>query len=236
MKNTKNLISSASGIAKWHLPAMIIVFCSAFTNAQETDLTPSFKQAIEISPLRLFDGTFQMSYDRKVSDKWSINMSGQGTYASENGYGKMYLESQKNVLSYTIGDMYFSPRMITGFGAGIEGRNYLRSRSGLPLGLYAAPYLSYRKVWMTSTSYSWENDKPVEKDHTRNLDIFSGGVLLGGRLGVIKKIYSVDFSAGAGIRFSKYSDENHFTRFRTMKALDYSGVLPTASLKIGILK
>ena len=75
----------------------------------------SLKYSIELSPVRLFEGNFQLAYDIAIKDKFSINIIGLGTYASRGGYGDIYLNSQKEALSFNFGGNYYSPRMITGF-------------------------------------------------------------------------------------------------------------------------
>ncbi|MBI2968002.1 MAG: hypothetical protein HYY40_09335 [Bacteroidetes bacterium] len=225
---------------KFYLPFLLLagtILFSSFAAAQDGAPVPQFKQAIEVNPLRLFDGSFQLSYDRKISDNWSLLFSGIGTYASEGGYGGNYLKSQEdNLAFYDNSGNWYSPSLITGFGATIQARNYLYTWSQLPAGLYAAPYLMYRKVWITNTTSYWNEGTLMQDDKIKNLDVFSGGVLLGGRIGVFKNIYSIDFNFGAGLRLAKYTDEKNFTRFKRWTSLDYSGVLPTAGISIGILK
>jgi len=38
------------------------------------------------------------------------------------------------------------------------------------------------------------------------------------------------------LRLSKYFRESHFTKYKKWNNIDYSGVLPTAGISIGILK
>lgn len=196
----------------------------------------SLKYSIELSPVRLLQGNFQLAYDIAIKDKFSINIIGLGTYASRGGYGGGYLKFQEDALSFDFKGSYYSPTMITGFGLAVQFRHYLLPNADAPVGLYVAPYISYRKVWITSETSFWDGEKYVTKDKIRNLDIFSAGVLIGGRLAVIKNIFSIDIYAGAGLKLSKYTDESKFTRFKKIRDLDFSGVTPTIGLSIGILK
>lgn len=219
------------------------LFCTAFIIVSVIVLSnrvyasgDSLKHSIELSPVRLLEGSFQLTYDIAIKDKFSINITGLGTYASRGGYGNIYLNSQKEALSFDYYGNYYSPRMITDFGLAVQLRHYLLPNVDAPVGLYVAPYISYRKVWLTSEANVWDGEKYIIKDKIRNLDIFSAGVLVGGRLAVIKKIFSIDIYAGAGLKLSKYTDESKFTRFKKIRDLDFSGVTPTIGLSIGILK
>jgi len=177
-----------------------------------------------------------LAYDIRIKDNFSINIAGLGTYASKSGFGKGYMEFQNDALSFTSKGNLYSPQQITGWGVMIQPRHYLLPNANAPIGLYAGPYLMYRKVWITSETTVCDSVGCTPKDTVRNLNIFAGGVLIGGRLGVVKNIFSIDFYVGAGIKLSKYKDESKFTRFRKVKDLDFSGVTPTIGLSIGILK
>ena len=196
----------------------------------------SLKYSIELSPIRLLNGNFQLTYDIAIKEKFSISITGLGTYASRGGYGDNYLKNQEGALSFIDQGLFYSPKMITGFGIMVQPRHYLLPNVDAPVGLYVAPYFSYRKVWITSEAYVWEGDQYITKDKIRNLDIFSAGVLIGGRLGVIKNLFSIDIYGGAGLKLSKYTDDSNFTRYKRIWDLDYSGVTPTIGLSIGILK
>ena len=49
-------------------------------------------------------------------------------------------------------------------------------------------------------------------------------------------VLSVDIHIGGVLRLSKYYRESHFTKYKKWNNIDYSGVLPTAGISIGILK
>ena len=93
----------------------------------------------------------------------------------------------------------------------------------------------YRKIFIEGIEYYWENNEYKEQIIKQNLDVFSTGVTLGYQLH-ISNMLSVDIFAGGVIRLSKYVNENSFTKFKEWNNIDYSGVLPTAGIKIGILQ
>ena len=203
------------------------------TNENNSD---SIKTTIELSPLQLFTATFQLDIERAIKNNFSLNISFSGTYGSKGGYGDKYLAVQEDNVSFVDNGYYYSPQMITGWGAAVQGRNYLNKNANAPLGIYAAPYLSFREVWLTSENYYYLNDAGIQKDITKELYIMGGGVVVGDRIALISKMFSLDFFVGAGLRLSKYADEDNFTRYKKWTSLDYSGVLPNAGIRIGILK
>jgi hypothetical protein len=110
-------------------------------------------------------------------------------------------------------------------------------KQNAPAGLYAAPQLIYRRMWITGNymEYDEEEEDWVEKEITRHLNVFAGGVILGAKLPFMK-VLTVDVFIGGNIRLSKYNDEKGFTRYKDWYNIDFSGVYPTAGIGIGILK
>lgn len=200
-----------------------------------------FKSAFKLNPTRLFEGTFQLSYERALKNNFSIDFSALGTYMSSNGWGSGYMKDQvfyaydnelENYISY-------NGRVISGWGVALQARNYLLPRIGskmnAPHGLYASPQLMYRKTWITGYTTEWVDSTWVEKTVKQNLDVFAIGVIIGGKFSIYKVI-CVDIFIGGAWRFSKYTNEKELTRNKRWNNIDYSGVLPTTGITIGILK
>lgn len=209
----------------------------------ESEFMPEYKSAIMLDPLRLMEGTFHISYERIINDKFSINVSGMGTYATEQGISSLYFANQ--ALSYfdKITNAYrtYEGEVMAGGGLSVQVRNYLlenyNPKQKAPAGLYAAPQLMYRRMWITGNymEYEEEEDEWVEKEITQHLNVFAGGVILGIKLPVMK-VLTVDLFVGGNIRLSKYNDEKGFTKYKDWFNIDFSGVFPTAGIGIGILK
>jgi hypothetical protein len=81
-------------------------------------------------------------------------------------------------------------------------------KQNAPAGLYAAPQLMYRRMWITGNYMEYEEEEEdwVEKEITRHLNVFAGGVILGAKLPFMK-VLTVDVFIGGNIRLSKYNDE-----------------------------
>ena len=131
------------------------------------------------------------------------------------------------------------PRNITGLGGCVKGKNYLFSKINpekkAPLGLYAAPQLMYRRIWITGNKLVLEDDEWVEKEITQYLNVFAGGVILGTKISFMK-VLAVDLYVGGNIRLCKYDNESGFTKYKGSKNIDYSGITPTVGISVGILK
>jgi len=209
----------------------------------EPEFVPQYRSAIMLDPLRLMEGTFHISYERIINDKFSINVSGMGTYATEQGISSLYFANQALSFFNEKTDTYstYEGEVMAGGGLSVQVKNYLLAnynpKQKAPAGLYAAPQLMYRRMWITGNymEYEEEEDEWVEKEITQHLNVFAGGVILGIKLPVMK-VLTVDMFVGGNIRLSKYNDEKGFTRYKDWFNIDFSGVFPTAGIGIGILK
>ncbi len=200
-----------------------------------------FKSAYKLNPARIFEGTFQLSYERALKNNFSIDFSAMGTYMSSQGWGSGYLKDQNFMAFDNASEDYISynGRVISGWGVALQARNYLLPRIGseikAPYGLYASPQLMYRKTWITGYTTEWEDTTLVEKTVKQNLDVFAIGVIFGGKFSIYKVI-CMDIFIGGAWRFSEYTNEKELTRNKRWSNIDYSGVLPTAGITIGIMK
>jgi len=208
--------------------------------SEDTTLKP-FTQAICFSLNRIFEGTMQLSYEKAIKKNISLDFSILGTYVTKEGFGRGYLESQQFAYSdaATNSYIYFNGNMLRSIGGMFRLKNYLLTRvnahSKAPVGLYAAPQLMYRRVWVTGNQYIYDYYFAPSKEITRNLDIMQGGVILGSKF-TLAKVLCVDVYLGGVMRLSKYYNEKTFTKYKRWHNIDYSGILPTAGINIGILK
>ncbi|MDX2415463.1 MAG: hypothetical protein QNK33_09765 [Bacteroidales bacterium] len=205
-----------------------------------------YKSAIMLDPVRLFEGSFYLSYERIISDKFSINIGAMATYSTSQGISNYYFSNQSFAYFDARTNTYnsFEGEVMSGGGLNVQFRNYLLSNSpgklSAPLGLYAAPQIMYRNMAITGNYYELEEIEPgvsemVEKSITQHLNIFAGGVIIGYKLPLLK-VLAVDIFVGGNIRMSKYSGEDGFTKYKDWFNIDFSGVSPVAGIAIGILK
>ena len=210
---------------------------------QEIEFHKDYKSAIMLNPVSLFEGTFHLSYERLLTDKFSVSISALATYATEQGMSQYFFSNQKFEYLSSFSNSYeiYQGESIAGTGVVLQGKNYLRAdfktKNKAPLGLYAAPQLMYRRVWITGEAmeYDIDEDAWVEKEIKQQLNICSAGVILGTKIPVLK-VLIVDIFVGGNIRLSKYDGESGLTKYKKWYNIDYSGVFPTAGIGIGILK
>ena len=206
---------------------------------RDTIAIKPFTKAITFNPFRILEGTLQLGYEKAVKNNLSIEVSLLGTYVTQQGIGGAYLKDQQFGFTDILTNSYIdlNGKMITGLGGMVRLKNYLLTRvnpkSKAPVGLYAAPQLMYRRIWITGNYYNYPDW--TQKEMTRNLDIVHGGVIIGGKI-IIAKVLCLDMYVGGVMRLSKYYNESTLTKYKRWYNIDYSGILPTAGINLGILK
>jgi len=205
-----------------------------------------YKSAIMLDPTKLLEGTFYLSYERILGDRFSINVAGMATYSTKQGVSNFYFSNQSFAYFDALSNSYhtYEGDVMSGGGLNFQFRNYLLAshpnRQKAPLGLYAAPQLMYRKMKITGYYQEMEEVEPgkfelVDKQITQHLNIYAGGVILGLKVPLFKAL-TIDLFAGGNIRLSKYDDEDGFTKYKDWFNIDFSGVSPIAGIAVGILK
>lgn len=197
--------------------------------------------AIAINPVRLGEGTFHLSYERVLSPKIGLGIAGLATYATEEGISSLYIRNQSLDYYNPTLESYlpYHDKNISGYGLEVTMRNYLLTdlykKQKAPVGLYAAPSFLFRRLWLKGISEYYLDDEWVTEEVTRLLNVYTLGAGIGWKFTLLRVLY-VDLYAGGMIRLARYDNEEGFTRYKALGNIDYSGVLPTASVSIGILK
>ncbi len=200
-----------------------------------------FKSVISLNPVRIFEGTFQISYEKSINPRNSIDVSGLATYATDEGISRRYMLNQSLSYYNPSTDTYdpYNSKNIYGFGTIIQWKNYLLAsvnpRHRAPIGMYAATSLMYRRLWINGLETVFVEYEFINRDIIQKLNVFAGGVIIGSQISFIKTL-SLDFYFGGVIRLSIYDNETSFTKYKKWDNIDFSGVLPAAGIKIGILK
>lgn len=205
-----------------------------------------YKSAIMLDPVRLLEGTFHLSYERVINNRFSVNIGGMATYSTRQGLSNYYFSNQKFAYFDAVSNSYqtYEGEVMSGGGVIVQFRDYLLAnhpnRQAAPAGLYAAPQLMYRNMTITGNYRVMEEVEPgvfemVDKKVVQHLNIFAGGVILGIKIPLLK-VLSVDLFAGGNIKLSKYKSEDGFTKYKDWFNIDFSGVSPVAGIGIGILK
>ncbi len=209
----------------------------------EPIIIPPDKYVISVYPVRLFEGTLQLSIERVLNRGNSIELSVMATYATKEGLANYYLSNQSLTYFSAATDDYISyeSENISGFGGSLAWRNYLLPRSkpeySAPRGLYVSPIVMYRRVILSGFDqvYNEEEEKTEIVEITQNLNVFSGGFNIGWQF-VLWKAITADVYVGGALRLSKYDGDSKFTKYKQLRNIDFSGVMPNFGVKIGIVK
>ncbi|GAB4299728.1 MAG: hypothetical protein Kow0068_23160 [Marinilabiliales bacterium] len=204
---------------------------------KDTFLITNPKYIVYIDPERLFEGSLCLTMETRLKKNFYLDFGLMGTYVTREGFGSVYMKSQdfEYIAAEYANDSYYSyysGEMITGFGIFLNGKKYLSPTINAPFGLYAGPQLMYRKVHFIGRVYYYDIDE--YQDAVKNMDVFRGGVVLGGKTR-IGNVLCLDVSVGGVIRLSKYYRDDSFTKYQSWHNIDYSGILPTLTVKLGIL-
>ncbi len=209
----------------------------------ETILMPSDKYVISMYPVKLFEGTLQLSIERVLNRGNSIELSAMATYATKEGLANYYISNQ--MLEYFNADLAeytsYESENITGFGGSFAWRNYLFPRTNpdysAPNGTYVAPMVMSRRLILSGfDQVNNELDGKTEVvEVVQYLNVFSGGFLVGWQF-VLFKAITADIYVGGVIRLSKYDGDARFTKYKQLQNIDFSGVMPSFGIKIGFVK
>jgi hypothetical protein len=198
-------------------------------------------KVVGLNPARLLEGTFEISGEWRFARNWSGEAAILGTYVTKGGVGGSYLKGQEfQLYDAALGTWKdYDGEMFTGYGFQIRAKNFLLGRvdqvAAAPLGLYAGPVAMFRHVKIQGYQYVWDGQNSKRTEVTRHLDIGSLGLNLGYQFPV-HQVLALDLYIGGMMRISKYSNEEQFTRYKKWSNIDYSGVLPTAGIRVGVLR
>jgi hypothetical protein len=206
-------------------------------------LIPPDKYVISVYPVKLFEGTLQLSVERVLNMGNSIELSAMATYATKEGLANYYISNQK--LEYYNADLAnytsYESENISGFGGSLAWRNYLLPRTKpnytAPGGLYVAPVVMYRRLILSGFDqvFNEEESRTEIVEVVQYLNVFTGGFHAGWQF-VLFKAITADVYVGGVIRLSKYDGEARFTKYKQLQNIDFSGVMPNIGVKIGIVK
>ncbi|HET6244234.1 MAG: hypothetical protein H0V01_15770 [Bacteroidetes bacterium] len=183
------------------------------------------KYIIKNEPLRFFGGTFWTGIEIPIQNKNSVYFAGIVTYGSP-------VNNNKH---------------LAGWGAEVQYRNYLgKGTFSTNFPIYLAPQLMYRRteeytlLQVYQTIYNEyggyiDYNNPTFIETKKFSNVFYGGLLLGGQI-FINHMFTVDVNFGGGLRLVQIDGESGFSKYKSITSLDYSGVVPRASIIIGIIR
>ena len=88
----------------------------------QEDYYVAYRSAIMMNPVRLFEGIFQLSYERLITDRFSVSVAGMATYATEKGMTNYFFANQAfsyyDAISSTY--IYYKGESIAGGGVIVQ--------------------------------------------------------------------------------------------------------------------
>lgn len=214
-----------------------------YAETPDLQAIPPNKYVISIHPIRIFEGTMQLSVERVLNRGNAIELSAMATVATREGLANYYLSNQKLEYYNAAMDSYvpYESENISGFGTALAWRNYLLPRTkphySAPRGAYAAPTVMYRRLTLSGFDYVLNEETGINErvEVEQYLNVFTGGIMAGWQF-VLWNAVTADVYVGGIVRLSKYDGDAHFTKYKQVQNIDFSGVMPTFGLKIGIVK
>jgi hypothetical protein len=201
---------------------------------------PTVGFTMGLQAVRLFQGSFDFGFERVLNRHWTGELAISATWVSRYGFGSNYLMEQDfsfydPMLSENVS---YTGQMLRGFGVRLTPKNYLYKTQDTinqaPFGLYAAPVLEYRYFRITGDRNS-DIIPYAKEEFNRHLGLINAGILLGYQFPLFQVI-SLDLYVGGLFRVSKYAGEKHLTKYKDWTNFDYTGIIPTAGVRINVLK
>lgn len=208
-----------------------LFFLSSFSFTQENGTFINYKWDL----FRAIQGSIQISREQAINNRYSVNIGLIGTYASTRGLAKPYLKIQNFQYTEISSNTIFNLSDIQAIGGGVnfQIRRYLGKNPNVGSGFYLTPEIFYRVLNLESEAFN--SKKLINQTINRTLNLGYIGYSLGYQK-IYKEMLSVDSYLGGGFFFSKYNDENEFTRFRYVYQIDYTGFYLNMGVLIGIVK
>jgi hypothetical protein len=199
----------------------IILVFSLVLGALTSNAQDGAKALIKNSPFHFFDGTFNMSYEKAISNSKSLNFSG-GFHLQDNSW------SSEDDIGW-IGELQLRKYLI----------NFKKQKSVLS-GVYVAPYIkgayfSSEEDWQDYGYYD-ENDLWIEEvgyynSYSKEIKNIQGGLLMGAQL-LFGNIISLEVFLGGGIQYAEVEGFNS-DYYNTSNMKEYTGVIPRIGFNIG---
>lgn len=176
--------------------------------------TIEYKNEIRLDAIELFRNTFMLTYERNINDKSSVQLSA----------GVILKENDSEIKNGGIVEIQYRLNRNMKRRVDTVNRNIV---------VYGAPFLKYRYLDATSTSYFFytNNLYQIIPDYSRKLYYFSTisfGGLVGVKISFYKHIF-IDLNFGGGIKYTKTNG------FKTDNMADeaYTGVSPVGNITFG---
>ena len=186
---------------------------------------------LKLDLFRAVQGTIQLTNERRISSRYTLNVGLMGTYASTRGLAKPYLNAQAFTYNDVGANKVYTLDNVEALGYGInfQIRKYLAKIPSKQLrGFYLAPEFFYRRLYLTSLVAE-------SKEIKRTLNLGYVGYAFGYQK-LIRGIICLDTYVGGGFFLSQYTDEKRLTRYRNNYQVDFTGMYFNMGVLVGIVR
>ena len=201
----------------------IILVFSLVLGVLTSNAQDGAKALIKNSPFHFFDGTFNMSYEKAISNSKSLNFSG-GFHLQDNFW------SLEDDIGWT-GELQLRKYLI----------NFKKQKSVLS-GVYVAPYIKgayfrSEEDWQDRGYYDennlWIQEVGYYNSPFKEIKNIQGGLLMGAQF-LFGNIISLEVFLGGGIQYAEVEGFNSMWRDDNPSNLkEYTGVVPRIGFNIG---
>jgi hypothetical protein len=204
----------------------IILVFSLVLGALSSNAQDGAKALIKNSPFHFFDGTFNMSYEKAISNSKSLNFSG-GFHLQDNS------SNSEGDIGW-IGELQLRKYLI----------NFKKERSVLS-GVYVAPYIKgayfrsegedYLRYALEDGYYDennlWIQEVGYYNSYSKEIKNIQGGLLMGAQL-LFGSVISFEVFLGGGMQYAEVEGFNS-DYYNTSNMKEYTGVIPRIGFNIG---
>lgn len=167
--------------------------------------------AVKVDIFQPIINTLALSFEHKLSETSSFQMSVAGTFGYKDDYSSFNSQNEG--------------RSTSGFALTPEYRLYLSEKHPALEGFYVAPYLRYQYLSQTGTIYSYNPYGPggTGQKYDASLNAFGLGVTVG-RHWIFKQRFSLDVFTGPGYTVTSVSANQASGGYAPQKS-DFLGYL-----------
>ncbi len=189
---------------------MLLLISSLVVYSQD-EAPLSYKNTFSFSPLKFTENAFQIGYERYLSDDKSIYL----------GLGAIYKDEYEKEEGF-LGELHFRYDV------------YRSVRKSSVFSVFFSPYIQYKYVDINRISYVYDGPQVTTEDVGTTIHAYGGGVLIGIKLAVVKRLM-FDLYLGGGMRRTNDFNKNSDYRYYENSIWDhgYNGIAPKVGFNVG---
>ncbi len=187
----------------------LIISINVFSQTTIENYNNTDKNEVKIGFFQLYEGAFQVGFERYLNNNTSIIIIGTSTI-KEKEFNK-----------------------IIGASGEIQYRFYFYPSENSKISFYTGPYIMYKYREETNLNLNLKSYTYSTDNYTYD-NIYGSGIIGGAKFNIFHKIY-VDLSLGGGLRLCKSNkSDNYYYEDNGILSPQYSGFAPKLNLMFGL--